>query len=425
MRLLLFAVAVLIGAIGLTLLTQDESGYVLINLSGWTIETSFAFAVVLLLVFFSLIYFVLRLLAGTLAAPGHLNAWRGEKRARRARQATNRGLISLAEGKWKKAERDLSRYADRSEAPLLNYLSAAYAAHMQGDERGRDEFLALAYEANPDAELAVGLTQAELQMKGHQQEQALATLMQLQGKNPKHGRVLHLLQQLHEQMGSWEEVLALLPRLEKYKLVDAEKLNVLERRSWEALLHQARDSGRVENLRSLWSRIPRQQRRQPVLLNTYALGLLEQGAGREAEAMLREAIQREWNEETVRMYGHADSGDALWQIEHAEGWLQQHSHNPVLLLTLGRLALRARLWGKARSYLEASAGLEASGETHCLLGELLQSMGEEKIASEHFRQGLLLASGVGQKGTLVTLEHFPLAENGEAEDSSPVEKEEA
>ena len=37
---------------------------------------------------------------------------------------------------------------------------------------------------------------------------------------------------------------------------------------------------------------------------------------------------------------------------------------PTLLLTLGRLSLRAQLWGQARGYLEACIGRNGSPQTY-------------------------------------------------------------
>ena len=86
----------------------------------------------------------------------------------------------------------------------------------------------------------------------------------------------------------------------------------------------------------------------------------------------------------------ADSGK---QLERAETWLKKHPNQPELLLTLGRLCLRNQLWGKAQSYLEASLGVAASAETCQVLGSLLEQLGENKTALEHYRQGLEQAVG--------------------------------
>ena len=61
-----------------------------------------------------------------------------------------------------------------------------------------------------------------------------------------------------------------------------------------------------------------------------------------------------------------------------------------LLLCLGRLSARDRLWGKARDYFESSYRVEHSAEVCAELGRLLTELGEPKVAAAYFREGLLL-----------------------------------
>lgn len=408
MKLLFFIIVVLVGAVGLALLAQSESGYVLINYGPWSVETSFTFAAVVLLLGFVLFYTALRLAAVALALPGRLRAWRRERRTLRARLVTLRGLTALAEGHWLKAERDLSRYAGRSETPLLNYLGAARAAQMLGDEERRDYHLSMAYKSAAEGELAVGVTQAELQMASGQLEQALATLMHLHGKTPKNVRVLQLLQQVYERLGSWNELVALLPELRKRRAVEEDEADLLERRTWETLLRQSHEHGNLEKLHELWERIPRHLRQHATLLAAYVRGLLALGGGDEAEELLREAVRRQWDAELVRLYGLAEGRNPPQQLAAAEEWLKRHQRHPLLLLTLGRLAMRAQLWGKARAYLEASAGMEARAETYRMLGELLERLGEEVTARDYYHKGLALVTGDGRSGPVVPLKRFPL-----------------
>ena len=60
-----------------------------------------------------------------------------------------------------------------------------------------------------------------------------------------------------------------------------------------------------------------------------------------------------------------------------------------MLLSLGRLSARDKLWGKAREYFESSYRLDRSAEVCAELGRLLTAMDEPKIAAAYFREGLL------------------------------------
>jgi HemY protein len=99
-------------------------------------------------------------------------------------------------------------------------------------------------------------------------------------------------------------------------------------------------------------------------------------------------LNKQWDTELVRLYGRIKSPDAASRLSVAEGWLKAQPKDPELLLTLARLCLQNRLWGKARSYLEASIGILPKVEAYQELGLLLEQLGEPDKALECFRTGL-------------------------------------
>ena len=85
------------------------------------------------------------------------------------------------------------------------------------------------------------------------------------------------------------------------------------------------------------------------------------------------------------LYGECLGADLLAQIERAEKWLKSRPRDRALLLTLGRLCLAQALWGKARSYLEASLSEEPSRSAHVALAQLFDRIGRPEDASRHYR----------------------------------------
>ena len=401
MRILAGILVVLVGAVLLALAARHDPGYVLITRGDWTMETTLTLFAVATLLLFTALYAAIRLTARFIEVPRRMHAWRTRRRAVKARKATQRGLIELAEGHWARAERDLTHYADDGDAPLLNYLGAARAAQKQGADKRRDHYLSLAHQSMPEAELAIGLTQAEVQLSHGQLEQALATLMHLRTVAPKNAHVLYLLKRLYERLNSWNDLQELLPALRKGKVIDEKELDRLERKAHRELLAAASDSGRIEQLRETWVRVPKRLREDPDLLADYTQRLARLGRGQDAERLLRDALKRQWEPRLVRLYGELDSGDPTQQLRYAEAWLRGRERHPDLLLALGRLAIRNQLWGKARGYLEASIGSEPRAETYRELGELLEQTGETDEARACFRKGLALASGPGKSLVVV------------------------
>ena len=391
MKLLFLALLVLAAAVGFTMLAQHDPGYVLLSYSEWAVETSLSVFLILIALLFSASYMVLRLLFGTLHIPGRIGYWRRHRRMLRARRATNRGLLALAEGNWPRAERFLSRHAANSDTPLINYLGAARAAQKQSADGRRDHYLSQAFQSMPDAELAVGLTQAEVQLSSDQAEQALATLRHLKAIAPKHAYVLHLLRKIYERLESWDDLLELIPELKRQQLINAEQAEGLIHRIQRQRLKRASD--RLDTLQACWDGMPKALHNAADLLHDYTNHLIRLGAHSEAEKHLHSYLNKQWSPELMRLYGRVKGEDPAQQLTIAEKWLKQYEHHPEQLLATARIAFYNRLWGKGRSYLEASISFEPRAESYCELGQLLTQLGEKEGAAECYRQGLELAAG--------------------------------
>lgn len=393
MKLLSLLLISLVAAVALGLLLTHDTGYVLIGYGAWTLETTLSLLVFALLAGFAAVYLLLRFLVGLKRAPQRLRHWEQRRKALRASNALNRGLIELAEGDWMGAEKRLVKHAADSDTPLLNYLAAARAAQQQGAHERRDHYLRLAHQGMPDADIAVGLTQAELQIAHRQMEQALATLTHLRTLAPRHAHVLKMLMRLYERLNDWEHLRDLLPELRKRKVLDEDAAERLEIRLHGELLAQAARGGDADALRDAWNRVPRRLLHHPDLVLAYAGQLKALGENDEAETLLRMTLKKHWDGRLVDLYGRLP-GDAARQLAAAEDWLRQHERDPVLLQTLGRLAMRASLWGKAREYLEASTGIAPTVEGYQLLGSLSEQLRDGAGATDYYRKGTLLAAGV-------------------------------
>ncbi len=107
-----------------------------------------------------------------------------------------------------------------------------------------------------------------------------------------------------------------------------------------------------------------------------------------------------------------ESAQPTRQLEQCERWLRHHAHDGCLLLAAGRIALRAKLWGKARGYLESSLTHSPSVEGWRLLGALLEAMDDTGAALEAYRKMSTLADQRAQEKQLgIRLEQpLPLPE---------------
>ena len=123
-----------------------------------------------------------------------------------------------------------------------------------------------------------------------------------------------------------------------------------------------------------------------------------------AEAVILKSQRQRWDPQLTRLYASVESDDPARQLATAEDWRDQHGDEPELYLCLGRLAARNTLWGKAREYFENCYCLNPSTEVCAELGRLLMALGEPKVASAYFREGLMLREGA--------LPELPLPDKG-------------
>ncbi|MEW8126511.1 MAG: heme biosynthesis HemY N-terminal domain-containing protein, partial [Candidatus Thiodiazotropha endolucinida] len=107
MRTLIAAFLALFAAVAITLLVKQDNGYILIGYGHWTIEGSLALFSLAMLALFLVAYTAIRTASRIWQMPERVAEWRRKRRSLKARQALTRGLVELAEGRWKVAERHL------------------------------------------------------------------------------------------------------------------------------------------------------------------------------------------------------------------------------------------------------------------------------------------------------------------------------
>jgi HemY protein len=378
-------------AVAIGMGVAKHPGYVLIDYPHVLRYESGLWSTLAALIVLVLAVFILWLVLGLLgASSGVVNPWSSRNRDRRVQVAIEQGQMDLAEGRWASAQKHLHRAAEADRQPLLYYLGAARAANELGRYEDSDNLLERALERQPQAELAIALSHAQLQMDRGDTEGAQQTLQVMHERHPHNAQLLRQLQRLHQQRGDWSAVVRLLPALRKDKVLPAAELAELERRAWgENLTLAAYTEGEgLAALQQAWQQLSAAQRQELPLVLAYAEQLRQLGAQDEAEEVLRGALKRSYDSHLARLYGLVRGSDPARQLQVAEGWLKLHPNDPGLLLTLGRLCLQNRLWGKARDYLESSLRLERNPEACAELARLLAQLGDTERSNLLFQEGL-------------------------------------
>ena len=142
-----------------------------------------------------------------------------------------------------------------------------------------------------------------------------------------------------------------------------------------------------------WRGIAASDRLQPRIAAAGARHATALGKGALAREIIENALAAEWVPQLVTLYGELSTSansertsEARARIERAERWLLERNRDAQLLATLGRLCAQAELWGKARSFLEASLSFEESRAARVELARLAERLGQADEAQRHFRK---------------------------------------
>lgn len=358
----------------------EDPGYVLVRLRGWRVQTTVLAAVVILL-----------LAWGVFGALWQLARWPFGALTRRHRRLSRRrladGLVALAEGRNGDAERDLSRASrlDALQGPAL--LAAAEAAARRGESARALESLDQAAQSVPQA---ARVLRAALLRRDGKPAEAVALL----APEADTGTLTP---------GGWRELaLAALAagdaRRARSALAPLQKSAALGSRNYQALENQVlvasvQSAVDAAALNTLWSQLPKNQRRAPVVVEAYARRAAELGMILPAMDELESALRREWSSSLVQAWGALGNEDLDARLRRAEGWLDAHPNDAGLLLALGRLCVKLKLWGKARKHLERSIALAPSAGAWEALADMWTGQGDAVMAQRCFRNALALTRG--------------------------------
>lgn len=390
---LYIAAAAIAGALLANMLLSDP-GYVALRFAGRLVEMS-AVTFLLLLV---ASYFAVRLILRMISARRSWKRAREERRYERARRSLARGVLELSQGDWETAETTLTRNAREAENPVAHYLVAARAADLQGAAQRRDEWLSRALEASTQTRAPALVMQAELHLKHKQVQAALATLEQLEAHGELNARGLLLLARVHRQTGTWQKLQELEPRLRSTRGITAAMADEAVGQIYLDRLNAAGAQADADALRAAWKDVSKSLAQRSDIVIAYARSAMACDQHEAAEQELREHIERDWDEAAILIYGELETDDPFKTLDRAEAWLPKHSEDAALLLTCARLAGRAELYGKARSYLETSIAIRPRLEAYQLLANLMDQLGERDRALQALNDALALA--VGRKANL-------------------------
>ena len=383
MRALLWVLGLFAVAVGFVIAARYNNGYVLLVVPPWRAELSLNLAILLALACFVAAYLVVRTIVATITMPSRVRAFQNRRSEMRARGFFNEALINFFEGRFGRAEKAAAAALKAGESPALAALLAARAAHGMRAFATRDKYLQRSAGADAKEDAMKVMAQAEMLLDERRYYDALDILKKLP---QKHTAALRLELRAQQMAMNWERVLALIPQLEKRRVFERPVVAQLRRQALiESLKRKSVDAA---SLLEFWDKLTLEDRQDSRVAATAAQCLISLGACEEAHRIAEEGLQHQWDSALLASYSDCLGTDVRQQLEKAEMWLQQHPRDAVLLLTLGRLCSHQGLWGKARSYLEASLSIEPTHSAHLELGRLLERENKPAEAATEYQKAL-------------------------------------
>ncbi|MGS0675474.1 heme biosynthesis HemY N-terminal domain-containing protein [Shewanella sp. 0m-4] len=385
-RALVYLIIILLG-LCISPFLVGSKGYLYLAIGDYQVETSIVFAIIALIIFYSLLqlveFVVVWLLNLVLNSRYLPERWR--KKA--ARKHTLLGALALAEEDWPAAEKAMAKGAEKGEIPALNLLAAARAAHHQDNHQARDEYLAKA-QLEPLAVKAVSTTRTRYLL---QQGDLVAAREELDKLNPTSKSKLPILKlaiELYQAQQDWQALKLLLPIVSKKHVLEDDAFNALSLKTNTALLSQAAKANEQE-LEKCWHWLTRGERKQAEYIALYAIGLSRFERKDEAVKMLLKQVKASPSASVLNALAQVltpSDVDAKKQLLALESSYENNADYQVCLAKLYQQNHdyhQAKIWWQKACYLQDDiSSLHALADAQEHLGELNRALQTRRNAAK-------------------------------------------
>lgn len=386
MRWLISTLVLVVLAVALAMAGRYDPGYVVLVYPPWRMEISFISFVLIVVGMVVGGVILLRVAALTLNLPSLVREQRERRAAKKRDDNFVGGLRAYCEYRYQDAEQSLGQWqGDDVRLGLARVLAARAAQEMRAVAQ-RERHIQEANEHG--AELAAQLFEAEAHLAIKDAAAALVAINRAKEIAPQHTGLLRLELKTRQLLGQWDEVERLLDILSRSNALEAGVASQMRRMAYaENLKRRAEDD---RGLLEYWKKVPAEFKHDVLVARAAARAFMQRGGHDTALDVLESALNREWNEDLVALYGELRGSSPTRQIEQAEKWLHAQPRDAQLLLTLAQLCSVQQLWGKAQSYLEASLAISSSAEGHIQMAALKMQSGQPSEACRHYQKALEL-----------------------------------
>lgn len=395
MRSLLWLIVLFIVAVVIVLTGTHYNGNVFIVVEQTQIRINLHLFVGLVILLVVLLYVLLRIVMGLVHLPGQWTRWRVNHQRHQVETALNHAGLAFFEGRFQFAEREAERVLGNKQGHNSRALALMIAAHSadQIDELAkRDRYLNEIAQLPEKQQLSRYLLLARSALAKHDNVGAKNALEAASKISPNLTQVAKLLLRYEWENGNPQGVLQQVDKLSRADALSESELQSYRHWAYQQLLTRAHDPS---ELRMSLKAIPADEREGDLCVDIVKK-YLQLGMYAQALKYVKKYYPVSFNPDLLPLFSEANQyssvKDQQKSIEIAEKWLQQRPQDPALQMLLGQLSYDQQLWGKAKSYLEASLQISNNNVARLLLAKVLEHSGQTAAAQQQREQVLATIS---------------------------------
>jgi len=343
----------------------DRPGTISVSWLGWRADMALGIAALLLLVAMLILWFVLSLLGRLLRAPRRYAGRRRDQRRLEGYRALTSGLVAIAAGDAREAERlhkraELMFRKGQLETPPLTRLLSAQAALMRGDgAKAEGEFQAML--GDPETEF-LGLRGLILQaLKRGDDATALKLTQRANQLKPSTAWVLQSQLALETRAQEWRKAAQTLKQAVKKGAISAETGRHYQATLLIAHSRQAAGESHARDALSYAAQAHGLDEGFAPAAAHYAHLLGDGNKTVKGLRVLETAWAKTGHPQVAEAYNLLLASEApVQRLKRFERLVELRPSDPESHLAAGAIALNARLWGEARRHLDR-AGAQGPG----------------------------------------------------------------
>lgn len=395
MRSLLWLIVLFIVAVVIVLTGTHYNGNVFIVVEQTQIRINLHLFVGLVILLVVLLYVLLRIVMGLVHLPGQWTRWRVNHQRHQVETALNHAGLAFFEGRFQFAEREAERVLGNKQGLNSRALALMIAAHSadQIDELAkRDRYLNEIAQLPEKQQLSRYLLLARSALAKHDNIGAKNALEAASKISPNLTQVAKLRLRYEWENGNPQGVLQQVDKLSRADALSESELQSYRHWAYQQLLTRAHDPS---ELKMSLKAIPADEREGDLCVDIVKK-YLQLGMYAQALKYVKKYYPVSFNPDLLPLFSEANQyssvKDQQKSIEIAEKWLQQRPQDPALQMLLGQLSYDQQLWGKAKSYLEASLQISNNNVARLLLAKVLEHSGQTAAAQQQREQVLATIS---------------------------------